>query len=268
MRLVNRETYYVCGDYILAHIYPVTKMQTSRGRRVKPTTEIQQKLNEMKAREHLLRKVNASFTHGYDIKLDLTCRINPVDYEDALSRLRNFLRRVKRFRKRKGLPELRYAAVIEEGTLKGRYHYHLIFSGGLTNEDLEELWGYGYIKASTLRFDEWGLEALVNYMMKQGRNMPGKKKYLCSNNLIDPRKRERDGYISNLKVREFAEGIENLSMFDKLHPGYHCSDARVVYNDSTGGYYLHVKYFHEEAAFCRKKNSNSKRFSNGRSSPK
>lgn len=267
MRLLYRETYYVCGDYLISHIYPVFKMQTSRGKKAKPTSETQQKLNEMKAKDHILRKANASFVHGYDIKLDLTFKRNPVDYDEAWNTLRNFLRRVKRFRAKKGLPDLKYIAVIETGSLKGRYHAHLIISGGLTNEELEKLWGYGYISASPLRFDENGLAGIVNYMMKQGRSMPGRKKYLCSNNLIDPNKRQRDGFLSNYKVKELGDP-ENRADFEKLHPGYCLSESKTLFNDSTGGLYLYTTYYNKEAAFCKKKTSNRLLYSDGRSSPK
>ena len=268
MRLLYRETYYVCGDYIASHIYPVFRQQTSRGRKAKPTSETQQKLNEMKAKDHLTRKANATFTHGYDIKLDLTFKVNPVNYEDAYSRLNNFFRRVKRYRKKKGLSELQYIAVIEKGALKGRFHCHLIFSGGLSHEELLDLWGHGYISSSPLQFDENGLERLVDYMLKQGRNMPGKKKYLCSNNLIDPNKRQRDGMLSNYKIRELSRDTENRAEYEKLHPNYCLSEAKVYQNDSTGGVYLYMKYYAKEAAFCIRKKRNSRLSSSGRGMPK
>lgn len=268
MRLLYRETYYTCGEYIVSHIYRVFRQQTSRGRKAKPTSETQQKLNEMKSREHLTRKANATFAHGYDIKLDLTFKVNPVSYEDAYSRLNNFFRRVKRCRKRKGLPALQYIAVIEKGSLKGRFHCHLILNGGLSHEELLDLWGHGYIQASPLKFDENGLERLVDYMLKQGRDMPGKKKYLCSNNLIDPHKRQRDGVLSNYKVRELSRDIENRAEFEKLHPGYCLSEAKAYQNDITGEVYLHVKYYAKEAAFCTKKKKSSRLSSSGRSMQK
>ena len=41
-----RETKYYCGDFLDVDVFPVFKKQGQRGKRHKPTSEVQTKLNE------------------------------------------------------------------------------------------------------------------------------------------------------------------------------------------------------------------------------
>ena len=61
--------------------------------------------------------------------------------------MQNFLRRVKRYRAKHNLPELKYVAVTEVGKENGRLHHHIDMSGVVAKNTLAEIWGKGYTTA-------------------------------------------------------------------------------------------------------------------------
>lgn len=268
MRCVYRETFYKCGDYLEVNIYPAYKQGRERRKKAKPTPETKQKLNEIASLNKLVRIVNTNFTNS-DLKADLT--YSPANYpeddEKAARELRNFLRRVKRYRERNNMSELKYVAVTEKGKVLGRYHHHLIMND-MPIKDLVELWGNGIVSTAVLQFDENGCASLARYMMKQAREVAGKKKYTRSQNLIDPPPVSKDS-VSKRRVKELAENIECRAEFEKLHEGYYLSQASVVYNDANGGIYIYARYYSKEAEWCkpRPRKSNRSTFLGGRSSP-
>ncbi len=52
--------------------------------------------------------------------------------------MQNFIRRVKRYRQKHDLPELKYVAVTEVGEKSGRIHHHIVMSGGIDINTLFE----------------------------------------------------------------------------------------------------------------------------------
>lgn len=270
MRSWYRETRFECGDYLDVNIYPVYTKAPCRSRKAKPTSETQQKLNDMNAELRLIRIANANFT-GRDLKIELTYSKKhlPEDDEGAARELRNFLRRVKRYRETHGLSPLKYIAVTEKGSRSGRYHHHLIMSGDIDLFDLVALWGNGLVGTDILIFDENGIASLVRYMLKQAREFIGKKKYSRSRNLIIPQPKQRDNRFSKRKVRELARDTECRAEYEKVYEGYHLAQASVVYNDKNGGVYIYARYYKQEAAWCNpKKRSSKSRSSAGQSMPK
>ena len=260
MRSWYRETRFECGDYLDVNIYPVYTKAPCRSRKAKPTSETQQKLNDMNAELKLIRIANANFT-DHDLKVELTYSNKhlPEDDEAAAKELRNFLRRVKRYRERNGLSELKYIAVTEKGTRSGRYHHHLIMSGDIDLFDLVALWGNGIVGTDILVFDENGIASLVRYMMKQAREFIGKKKYSRSRNLTIPQPRQRDNRFSKRKVKELARDTECRTEYEKLYEGYHLAQATAVYNDSNGGTYIFARFYKKEAAWCKRRQKSASR---------
>ena len=104
--------------------------------------------NFLETRKKCGRIINANFKAG-DLFLTLTYR-KRVGIEDALRLFRNFIWRLKRLRKRKGLDALKYIYVIETGK-KGREHLHMIINDmDVTLKELTELWGLGRVMISRL----------------------------------------------------------------------------------------------------------------------
>lgn len=71
MRCLYREKRYSCGKYLEVDIFPVFEYQRSRGKKRKPTSEVQKRLNRLNAERRLIRLLNTNFT-GRDIRFDLT----------------------------------------------------------------------------------------------------------------------------------------------------------------------------------------------------
>ena len=118
-RTFNRESVYVCGDYMDGDIYPVFQAPGKRRSRCKPTSEIQQKLNQKNAEKKLTRLVHSNFTED-DIALHLTYRPGeePQTEEEAQHILSNYIRRLKRRYAKLGL-ELKYISCTEYGKTNG-----------------------------------------------------------------------------------------------------------------------------------------------------
>lgn len=289
MRRKYREKIYKCGEYLEVDIFPVFA-QSNRRRRAKyrPTSAMQEKLNQRHAEQELTRILNANFT-ARDISATLTYDRDslPADREEAMRDVRNFLRRVKRLRAKMGLPEMKYVIIIGGG----RYHFHIPMSGGISAEELSALWGKGYLNVIHFQMNENGLEGHAKYVADQysedlfdGEDLlsgfdldeetgelteregnkvrrKGARRYICSKNIVRPEAEVREGKISAAKVEELAT-VDSASRgaFEKLYPGYSLSECVPYYNEENGGYYLRVKMYRNDAEFLKDR----KRFKNRR----
>lgn len=253
MRCLYREKKYVCGEYLEVDIFPVFKYQGSRKKRAKPTTAVQKKLNQHNAENKLIRLLNANFTED-DLRFDLTYAPDnlPTSDEYAQKQLQNYIRRLKRFRDKIGLPPLKYVAVTEKSE-KGRYHHHLVINGGVSLKDLARLWARGYTQAKPLQFDEFGIVGIAKYLVKEP--ILGKR-WNASKNLIQPQAKERDGRISARKVQELCGLTDDRREFEKLYDGYLLAEAKPFYNEYNGGYYLCVRMYRDKKAKKRKGGKN------------
>lgn len=254
VRTVYREKKYTCGEYLDVYIYPVFETGPKKGRRAarrKPSTEAQKKLNQRHKQEELTRVLHANFTPD-DQEIHLTYGgEQPGSDEEAARLLRNYINRVKRARKKLGLPPLKYVAVTERGKQGGRYHHHITVNGGIDRDTLENIWGLGYANAKRLQFTENGVAGLACYITKSPVES-GKKAWSCSKNLIHPEPKIRDGRISGKRARELAEKIQDSTQFEALYPGYLCAKAETWHNDVNGGCYLAARLYKEDGKFIRK----------------
>ncbi len=257
MRCHYREKIYVCGDYMESHIYPVFRKAGVRRKKARPSRECQKKLNQIRRENNCIRIAHANFGEG-DMRIDLTYspEHHPENDEQAERELTNFLRRVKRYRKKKELPDLKYIAVTEKGKKNGRYHHHLIVNGELTPQEIARLWGRGYVRTDALQFNENGIADLVRYILK--KPAVSKKGWNASKNLIHPQPKERDGRLSAREIKELAKDTTNNREYEKYYEGYYLSDADIVYNEINGGVYVYTRFYRKEAAFCAALNRTKK----------
>ena len=162
--------------------------------------------------------------------------------------LRNFLLRVKRYREKIGLEELKYIYTIEgkreisKGCGVSRIHVHMLMNGGVSRERLEELWEYGYANADRLQPTERGLEEIASYIIKEARNRDGGRKWSASRNLKQPKRRTSDAKTSNRMVKLIAHDIRNEAkeQMEKLYPLYRFVGCKVYYSDQLDGVYIRV----------------------------
>lgn len=162
-----REKKFFCRQHLEVDVYPLRYPQKGKRGKGKGTTPNAQKaLNNHNRIKKLTRLLNTNFTDR-DLVVTLTYDNNPGSEEEAEKELRNFLRRLKRFRRKNNLPELKYIVTTEKGSRKGRYHHHIVMSGGVLQEDIAQIWGKGKIHSSPIHQDQRGLGGLARYISKK-----------------------------------------------------------------------------------------------------
>lgn len=241
----------VSGPRIDAEVFPVF------GRGVKTmlrkakhqiTSQAQQKANDERSRIRLIQLVEANFTEA-DVALGLSYEGTPPTPERVDKDVRNFLDRVKRKRIREGLPELKYIYAIggDEMPAAGysgkRPHVHMIMNGGISRDDLEEMWGKGRANCDRLQPRDEGLGGIAVYFTKQKQDRApkkGVKKWRRSRNLVRPEPRATDAKMPNARVRRIAYDFENEAkvIMEKLYPGYQLQKCTVRYSDIVAGVYI------------------------------
>lgn len=241
---VYREKKYICGDYADVYIYPVYPqiMRPSGRRRSRrgPTKAVQEKLNRRHRNEKLARLMNANFTER-DLAITLTYAINPGSDEEAKTDIQKWLRRV-RYRFKKHGMTLRYIWTMERSG-KGRYHFHVVLSGGIDRDELEQLWGHGYANSKRLQFDESGLTALSHYMTKnysEDEDRITYRAYNPSKNLIDPEPTYND---SRVRTRKKAAELADMdwNAWHELYPDYEIADIWPFHSDEYGSVYIFAR---------------------------
>ena len=230
------------GPRLEAHIYPIfgrEDQKKARAARSQMTSEKMQVYNLERAREHLIRLADANFT-AEDIHITLTYS-SPPSFEQCRKDVKNYVAKVKRRRKREGLPELKYIYTIEdnESGRKKRIHVHMLMSGGISREELEAMWANGYANADRLQPDRSGLEAIARYITKAQKN---RRKWAASRNLKQPSVRTSNTKISNRRVKRIALSIENEAkeITEKIYQGYDFVRCRVSYSEIVDGAYIRV----------------------------
>ncbi len=237
----------LAGPRMECEIYPVFgRADELKARKAKEniTPGKQVKLNRKRSEEHLIRLLDTNFS-GKDVHVTLTYRGEPPTYDQAMKDMRNYILKLKRYRKKNGLPELKYIYNIEGGRDQrtgysmNRMHIHMVTNGGMDREDLEAIWANGYANCDRLQPNERGLEELGKYIIKQHDQG---KRWCASRNLKQPKRRKSDVKTSNAYVRRMAFDMQNVAkqQMEKLYPSYRFVDCRVFYSDVVDGVYIKV----------------------------
>ena len=240
-RYFNRYRVNVCGDYMDGDIYPVFQPAGKRRSRCNPTKEIQQKLNQRNAEKKLTRLAHLNFTEK-DLALHLTYRDDemPESIQDAERILDNFVKRLRRMYKRLGI-ELKYIRATERGAKNGRIHHHLMITGGVDRDELEELWGKGYANTKRLQFDDKGITGLAHYMAKDRVTF---KRWSGSRNLVKPVPDVKDNQFNMGEIETIIDLIETKNIwgyFEAIYPDYELVEAVYIKNDVNLKYYIHFE---------------------------
>ncbi|AKL96649.1 hypothetical protein CACET_c32050 [Clostridium aceticum] len=242
-----REKKISSGEIFEVEIYPISKKQKKqpRAKKKKLTVPKQKNLNNKNAVKHLIRLLNTNFTNAdLAVHLTYTEKELPQSEKEARKDVANYIRRIKHYRKKSGLPLLKYIAVIEyrEKEEEGkavRLHHHIVMSGDMDRDKVEELWGKGRANADRLKADEFGYEGLARYISKDPR---GNKRWTQSKNLKQPTVDVSDSrYKSKRKIEEIARNPEDKEFFSKLYPGYILNSCKVEVNEITAGIHIYVK---------------------------
>jgi hypothetical protein len=237
-RTFIRERVHVCGEYLDTEIYPVFQAPGKRRKKCRPTRDVQEKINQRNAERRLTRLVHANFTEE-DLALGLSYDdAHLVCVDEAKKKLQRFLRILRGEYRKKGL-ELKYITTTEISKI-GRCHHHVILSGGVDRDRIEELWGQGYANSKRLQFGQKGVMGLACYMVKGQINY---RRYNCSRNLIRPEPAEFDGRMDRAEQQRLAEMIEDGTIYtemERVYPDYECVDAECSRNEVNGAYYIRI----------------------------
>lgn len=251
-RMTYREQKFVYGEFMEVSTYPVFWTEASTGKRTKrkPTSIVQQNLNKANAADEINRIICANFTRR-DYYLTITYANDPGSEERVKKDIENFLMRLKRAMRKKGLPVPKWVKCVEQGSRGGRWHAHFVISGGLAPHEIAELWGKGYIDCKPLIFRADGCRGIGGYFVKEHKNKPGDqhkaKCWSCSCNCVRTQPKTNDYRFSKKRAAELAKDRENARVIEKLYPDYICNECRAFYNDSSGLFYLRMYFYRKDA---------------------
>lgn len=251
------------GDLLYVASYPIWGTQHHAQARAAAETikrtgsgEAQRKLNARNAQRRLEQLINANFGEG---DLLVTCTYAPdeqPDSDEAAHRdMVNMMARLKRLYKRQGLPSPRYVYVTEttESIKNGtRYHHHLIVSGGIAREAVEDAWAKGHRGHCNTRRahpDREGLTGWAKYITKQingsRQKVATRRKWCASKNLEQPTTTTADKKISRKRVERIAADAERepnkaRAALESCYPGYEVVDMVVRTSSYVSGAYIYA----------------------------
>ena len=256
----------VAGDTLVAEIYPAwgrEKRGQARAAKKNLTPDRIRKYNTERAKFRLQLLMDANFT-SEDQNLTLTYTEQPTEREIRKD-VKNFISRIRRERKRRGLQEMKYIYAIEsekDGQAK-QLHCHIVMSGGIERREVEKIWrkgsqARGFANCDELQPDKEGLRKLAFYVYDQnrGKEQKNRRHYSCSKNLTEPKVRSSMSRVSNAKVRKMARDFNGIAqtIMEKVYPGYEfvrglryqenesgtMSESCVRFSDYTDGVYIRV----------------------------
>lgn len=172
----------ISGDVIEIEEYTCYSSQArtySRGMNMNETDEEKAERNYRDSLKKLARLINCNFKEG-DLFVTLTHR-DRVTPKEAERELTNFLRRLKRWRKKHDLSELKYVARTE-CELKREHHHLIINDVGM--DVISDLWRLGRVMVSKLE-PGGDYTGLAVYVMKE-ETEPQKRRWRASKNLEKP----------------------------------------------------------------------------------
>lgn len=236
------------GERLDVEIFPIwnTASEAKEARKAAKTKKAQAAVNDRNSHKRIERLVNENFDRG-DIRIDLLYDDDHLPTRDVAERdIRNYIRRVKSYRRKHGMSELKYVYSIEYADAEGvekRGHHHMIMSG-MDRDDAEKLWGKGRSNADRLQPDpDGGFAGAALYIVKCGPRSKGKRRYSCSKNLKPPRVTTADNKISRRRANELAADIDQYpkELFEKLYPGYVFTEVKIKTSEYVAGVYIYAK---------------------------
>lgn len=251
----SREKRIISGKYLEVEHFPVTAHGHRHDRRRKLSRIEQQNLNEKNATKKLIRLVNTNFIKG-DICIHFTyCDDErPETEKEVLKDVQNYFRRVKDYRKKNGLPQIKYIYVIEnEG---GKFHIHGIMSA-MDRDIAEQLWKHGDSnKADIFKPNiQNGGEAFARYISKKPM---GAKRWNCSTNLKQPEVKTKDDTHTRSEMARIArERVDDREYWERKYKGYRFVSATPTYNEFNGWWYIYVRMYRDERLAAAKKSKNT-----------
>lgn len=246
LRISNKYTYIVktitSGEMVESEIYPVWKCRNDVPRiKHKESSIAQKNLNNKNAKKKIVRLINTNFTKD-DLMVSLTYDNEHLpSLEEARRDIQNYIKRIKRYRKKIGMCDLKYIYVIEfedKPSKKTRVHHHIIMNS-MDRNIAEDLWGKGYANADRLQPNDFGLEGVARYIAK---DLDGSRRWSSSRNLKQPKVTKSRTKLSKRKVENLAKSQNEFKeIFEKVYPNCEYKDSKTKYSDIATGFYIYVR---------------------------
>lgn len=237
----SREKRIISGNHLEVEYFPVTAHGNRHDRKHKLSRTEQRNLNEKNAIKKLIRLINTNFIKG-DILIHCTYRADemPKTLKEHTRNIQNYFRRIKAYRKKHNMPEIKYIYVIE--CKGGKWHWHGIMSA-INRDVAEKLWKHGDFTNAD-RFQptaQEGGEAFARYISKQPK---GSRRWYSSKNLKQPTVKKKDGtHTRRGMARIVRERIDDREYWERKYKGYRFISAIPAYNEFNGWWYLYVKMY-------------------------
>lgn len=273
---IQRTRTIKAGSLLYCSSYPIwdtaarrdAEAKLNKAKERKGTTDAQRRLNARKAEEKLVQIINANFGAGDHL---VTCTYaagkEPDSFPAAQRNMRNYLARVKRLCKRRGMEDPQYVYVTEVTSSNRwgtRYHHHMVMRCGLSREEVETLWTktHGICNTKQAQRLKEGLTGWARYIAKQVCSINGgkgsssggavpsgtegvatKHRWAASKGLIIPQPTEADKKISRRRVEKIAQDIQRDPDMARLHleacyPGYEVLEMTVKTSEWVTGAYV------------------------------
>lgn len=240
-----RQKKYITGNFLEAEVFvrPENVKKFKRAKKVKESSTAQINLNNKKAERYFIRFVHANFTEE-DLYLDLTFEGDyiPKTRKEVRRLVKNYLERLRYYRKMHGLGKLKYVYVISNMDNNGnkvRLHCHLIIND-VNRDDAEALWQLGYANTQRLEFNEYGVTGKSLYMARQAGAVdeddiqPGEKSWGHSVGMKRPEPIVSDKAFIKKEVDRALRNPEDRQFFEKKFPGWVFTDCVVDIDDYNG----------------------------------
>lgn len=229
-RLLEVERYYATRD----------GRRISRSANVDESDEEQKTMNNVQAKNRMRRNLLANFSPETGDMLVTFTASGDASRKTLDAMWKKFIGKVKAERARRGLPECKWVKVPH--CQSGRWHFHVVMSGGMELSELHELWGKQHrVNASVLNLSD-NYRGLVNYLLGEEKPRKGetegnarekrakfKRRWSCSKNLAKP----------VVKKREISQRTMRLD--PKAPKGYRLLPEWVKKTDQFGNLYVHFE---------------------------
>ena len=225
------------GEMQFGVVYAEYRKAGSRRGKFRPTSEVQEMLNERNSRNALMWRIHANFDKtAFTVDPTYSDDCYPEDEKRFTADVRNYLGRVKKIYDAAGV-EFKWVCIKAYGEEKGRLHIHFVFSGGVDKDLVKAAWGMGRLNYKVLEFDELGVVDLSRYIFDQ-RHF-GSRRWTCSRNCRKPVEKVDRNRWSAKKLRMLAETANPHQAFADMYPGYWLGEYPQVHqNPVNGSWYM------------------------------
>lgn len=254
----------IAGNQLEVDIYPSFQFATDvpKEKKNKGTSKSQKICNDNRSRRKFVNTVNTNFGEG-DLWISLTYTDDnlPSDWKRAKRNVENYVKRIKRMRKKLGLGEFKYLYTteydVEENTKTGkaktRIHHHFFCSGDMDRDLLEQMWKLGK-RNDSQRLHPDKKTHLTGVALYSSKDPKGAKHWSGSQNLKKPTETKSYSKFKKRTVEKMIKQYDEIKeQMEKKYPGYEFIDAKVMFNKHNQGNYIYARMVRKDEAAVRKK---------------